>query len=428
MTDEKIIPNSNDVLMGRGGTNNKHVGNENFRILAQRRSIQYASSSKQNKTQIHASLLLDVFNMRPPGRFIRKDRKSKEWIKVDIHEAFEKASRTLRDAVSQSYTTSTSNNEHVTTSRFIGRDQPFKNLVLLGGASPSSVSSGAPRPRKRKKSDVTSSTTSIMSLSTSRRKRQREVSPSSLQHTSSFLPTMHPLHRHQKTHDDMYCSNSITQQSDKLRPFFLMHPESNKRHNGGLVRRDGDHGSQRQVSLSKLHRGDTTSCTCCESFTIDTETHCHDSVVSTKTTDPRCVAAVIPSTAKTLRNPLFLSPSQHPAFLTLSLNLDSLQNKLQQHHNLILKHQPDESSYCGWSNNVNLSMNPSTTSLRDLQKHDEIKPQSLSINIMKEGEGMVAFNAASKKKTNDSIMSIEEEWEGLDPATYTTLMTLFSND
>ena len=94
-----IVPHENDILMGRGGTNNLHIGNQKFRKLAERKIIQYSTCSRKEKPTIYRGLVLEVFNMTPPGRFLTKDKKSGRWTRVALDKALEKASRMLRDAV-----------------------------------------------------------------------------------------------------------------------------------------------------------------------------------------------------------------------------------------------------------------------------------------------------------------------------------------
>ena len=458
MTDEKIIPNSNDVLMGRGGTNNKHVGNENFRILAQRRSIQYASSSKQNKTQIHASLLLDVFNMRPPGRFIRKDRKSKEWIKVDIDEALEKASRTLREAVAKHSPSTISNYPSLKQTSILDQS----SNLLLAPTTTSSESSGT--QRKRMQSEITP--TSMMSLSTS--KQQRGPSHS----TSSVLSTIHPLHRHQminKAQDHTMIrtissttssSSSRPQQNEtKLRPF-TTRPD-------GEAKMDGDADVYcKEVSswLSKQDRADHDTSSCCsESFlaaaadggTQHGSTSTSGYAFSTTKTDQKWVeaAASLPSfTTNSLLNSFSSQQTTTTAVasrMTRDMGVVDFQKEQQQHHHHyydVIQHQqePITDSFSASENNKGnlLMIPPAPKSLDDIppKKQYEIKSSS-SNNLLKEEEKQqkeervtinVAAAASSSLGGNDACaLSLDEEddeQQGLDPRTYSTLMEIFSDD
>ena len=454
MADEKIIPNSNDVLMGRGGTNNKHVGNENFRILAQRRSIQYASSSRNNKSQIHAALVEDVFNMRPPGRFIRKDRKSKEWIKVDIDEALEKASRTLREAVAKHSPSTISNYPSLKQTSILDQS----SNLLLAPTTTSSESSGT--QRKRMQSEITP--TSMMSLSTS--KQQRGPSHS----TSSVLSTIHPLHRHQminKAQDHTMIrtissttssSSSRPQQNEtKLRPF--------------TTRPDGDADVYRkEVSwLSKQDRADHDTSSCCsESFLAaaaadggtqhGSSTSTSGYAFSTTKTDQKWVeaAASLPSfTTNSLLNSSFSSHHTTTAVvasrMTRDMRVVDFQKEQQQHHHHYYdviqdQQEPITDSFSASENNKGnlLMIPPAPKSLDDIppKKQYEIKSSS-SNNLLKEEEKQqkeervtinVAAAASSSLGGNDACaLSLDEEddeQQGLDPRTYSTLMEIFSDD
>ncbi|CAJ1966928.1 unnamed protein product [Cylindrotheca closterium] len=92
-------PHDNDVLMGRGGKNNQHVGNEQLRSLARGRSMDYQNASKKGKSSISRELVRIVREMKPPGRFLRKDTETNKWEDVGNDIAREKTSQVLRDAV-----------------------------------------------------------------------------------------------------------------------------------------------------------------------------------------------------------------------------------------------------------------------------------------------------------------------------------------
>lgn len=93
-------PHENDVLMGRGGKNNQHSGNEKLRKMARSVCAKYASASKKGKSEISRGLVQHVRKMKPPGRFLRRDPMTCTWEDVGDEIAREKASQVLRDAVS----------------------------------------------------------------------------------------------------------------------------------------------------------------------------------------------------------------------------------------------------------------------------------------------------------------------------------------
>ena len=101
-TEEKlIIPNENDILLGRGGKNNRHNGNEQLRELARQHTMQYCLSTKKEKTLLISKLVMTVHKMGPPGRFLKHDKASESWVVVPISVAKEKASQALRDAIAE---------------------------------------------------------------------------------------------------------------------------------------------------------------------------------------------------------------------------------------------------------------------------------------------------------------------------------------
>jgi hypothetical protein len=64
-----VRPHENDVLMGRGGKNNQHSGNEKLREFARERCDDYQRASKKGKSRISKELVEIVRKMDPPGRY-----------------------------------------------------------------------------------------------------------------------------------------------------------------------------------------------------------------------------------------------------------------------------------------------------------------------------------------------------------------------
>mmetsp|Transcript_12531 Transcript_12531/g.23515 ORF Transcript_12531/g.23515 Transcript_12531/m.23515 type:complete len:552 (+) Transcript_12531:734-2389(+) len=95
-----IVPHKNDVLLGRGGNNNKHVGNEMLRLMARSLAPEYCKATKKQKSNMSRELVHRIRNLSPPGRFLRKCAHSDEWEDAGDAVAREKVSQALRDAVS----------------------------------------------------------------------------------------------------------------------------------------------------------------------------------------------------------------------------------------------------------------------------------------------------------------------------------------
>jgi hypothetical protein len=91
-------PNHNDILLGRGGHNNKFIGNERLRDFAMDYVIEYMESTKAKKTHLAKVLVTRIRSLDPPGRFLKKID-SGQWIDIGDDLARDKASQVLRDAV-----------------------------------------------------------------------------------------------------------------------------------------------------------------------------------------------------------------------------------------------------------------------------------------------------------------------------------------
>lgn len=99
----------NDVLCGRGGDINVHVGNEHYRYLIESKRIEYLTSKfKREKRVIATQVVEAIHSLSPPGRFLskiqahgRKRGRSKGpdlgWNEIEHEKAIEKASQALRE-------------------------------------------------------------------------------------------------------------------------------------------------------------------------------------------------------------------------------------------------------------------------------------------------------------------------------------------
>lgn len=99
----------NDVLCGRGGDINVHVGNEHYRNIIESKRIEYLTSKfKREKRVIATKVVEAIHSLSPPGRFLskiqapgRKRGRSKGpdlgWNEIEYEKAIEKASQALRE-------------------------------------------------------------------------------------------------------------------------------------------------------------------------------------------------------------------------------------------------------------------------------------------------------------------------------------------
>jgi hypothetical protein len=91
---DSISPN--DVLLGRGGGTNRHVGNIYFRDLVSSRQPAYVQARKMDKTLIAKSIVAHIRERN--GRFLKNVKGS--WIDVGDQKAAEKTSQALREGLS----------------------------------------------------------------------------------------------------------------------------------------------------------------------------------------------------------------------------------------------------------------------------------------------------------------------------------------
>lgn len=86
-----------DVLLGRGGATNNHVGNRNFRNIVAEHQQEYLEAKKTEKAMISKRIVRTV--RQQGGRFLRRDEKSNRWIDVGDKKSIEKTSQALREGL-----------------------------------------------------------------------------------------------------------------------------------------------------------------------------------------------------------------------------------------------------------------------------------------------------------------------------------------
>jgi hypothetical protein len=88
----------NDVLCGRGGSINSHPGNEAYRKLVEKRKRVYLTARfKREKRLIANSIVSEIRNQDPPGRFLSKNPATGKWEDIGDEKARDKTSQALRE-------------------------------------------------------------------------------------------------------------------------------------------------------------------------------------------------------------------------------------------------------------------------------------------------------------------------------------------
>lgn len=104
-------PNCNDVIIGRGKKCTNNEGNKRLRkIVASKIDDYFYARTKIEKSNILLSAISIVRSKHPlPGKFIKKDKKTKCYYDVGDFVAKEKVSQFFRDALQEFYRSSTGN-------------------------------------------------------------------------------------------------------------------------------------------------------------------------------------------------------------------------------------------------------------------------------------------------------------------------------
>jgi len=130
-------PHPHDVLCGRGGSTNRHVGNANFRDLVNSNKALYVTLTKRQKMMVARSIVQAIRSQDPAGRFLQKDAVTGLWFDIGRPRALEKTSQALREKASSNNKSSSSSSEE--------KGTPKSKNNVTNTTTPSSSSSSPSR-------------------------------------------------------------------------------------------------------------------------------------------------------------------------------------------------------------------------------------------------------------------------------------------
>jgi hypothetical protein len=90
-------PHDNDVMYGRGGGTNHHLGNKTYRKMVEDRKLEYVNSKRLDKPLVALEIIRFWRSQVPPGRFLKLNEKTSLWNDVGDKKAREKTSQALRE-------------------------------------------------------------------------------------------------------------------------------------------------------------------------------------------------------------------------------------------------------------------------------------------------------------------------------------------
>jgi hypothetical protein len=86
-----------DVLCGRGGATNTHVGNKRFRSIVAEYQEEYLDARKKEKALISKRVVQRINQYG--GRFLKRDANSDMWVEVPSKKALLKTGQALREGL-----------------------------------------------------------------------------------------------------------------------------------------------------------------------------------------------------------------------------------------------------------------------------------------------------------------------------------------
>ena len=87
----------NDVLCGRGGLTNSHIGNKHYRQIVQDHQAEYLKARKRDKITIAQRIVAIIHDNG--GRFLKRSADGESWVLVTDKKAQEKTSQALREGL-----------------------------------------------------------------------------------------------------------------------------------------------------------------------------------------------------------------------------------------------------------------------------------------------------------------------------------------
>jgi len=90
-----LEPGPHDVLCGRGGGSQNHIGNKEYRSVIAANKLKYISSERREKTLLVESIVKAVRMQDPPGQFLEKHLDTGCWSDIGDKRAFAKVSLVL---------------------------------------------------------------------------------------------------------------------------------------------------------------------------------------------------------------------------------------------------------------------------------------------------------------------------------------------
>jgi len=94
-------PHLNDVMYGRGGGTNHHLGNKRYRKMVESRKLKYVNSKRLDKPLVALEIIREWRAQLPSGRFLKYNDKGGTWEDVGDKKAREKTSQALREKAPQ---------------------------------------------------------------------------------------------------------------------------------------------------------------------------------------------------------------------------------------------------------------------------------------------------------------------------------------
>lgn len=189
-------PGPNDVMYGRGGETNAHIGNKKYRYIVESLKSKYSHAPRNEKPKIAMDVVSLWRKLDPPGRFLKQNGKEQNsieeegadegtWYDVGDDQAKKKTSQALREAANpdaQHYIKLFGRNE----AELLHICEEYLQKKIPGNGDPSELLNQLKNRKKATERNPSSDDCSLCSLQKSR------LAPT----VTATSPTLEPLHLH----------------------------------------------------------------------------------------------------------------------------------------------------------------------------------------------------------------------------------------
>lgn len=151
-----VVVTDHDILCGRGGLTNHHLGNKRFRDIVSLHRPDYIRAPKIEKPSVARMIVSAIRHGNPPGRFIKKDFTSGKWYDIGDKRAAEKASQALREKTPEErIAAATKHDRPMPTRQYFSPSSAAEDLPFANASEGTSANTESKEPKEETTTPLT---------------------------------------------------------------------------------------------------------------------------------------------------------------------------------------------------------------------------------------------------------------------------------